>query len=90
MKRDSYKVDGPEEIRACLSCTKETCNNCLNGNTYDRRGAPGKPVIGINGEECVLFVTAAAAAVALNASKSAISKAIARKTKCKGYYWRFA
>ena len=92
MRAGKHKPDSPEEIKACLSCEKSECVNCLRYNYTEPKGnagRPGKPIVAIKGDEWHLFQSAKEAAKAFGTSSSAISAAITRKHRCAGYYWRF-
>lgn len=85
-------LDSPEQIKACLSCTREECVNCLRRNYAESgkaRGRPGRPIIAIKGSEWHIFHTVKDAAEAMGASQSAICGAIRRKNRCSRYYWRY-
>lgn len=93
MKPGMHKTDSPEEIRACLSCTKKECVNCLRENYTEptgKVGRPAKPVVAIRGKEWLLFSSTKEAAEALETNPVTIRAAIRNKFRHKGYYWRFA
>jgi hypothetical protein len=93
MKPGMHKTDSPAEIRACLSCTKKECVNCLRENYTEptgRVGRPSRPVVAIMGDEWHLFKSVKEAAEAFETNQGALRAAISNKRKCKGYYWRFA
>ena len=92
MKPGRVMQDSPEEIKACLSCEKEECVNCLRyrySDTKRKAGRPGSPLAAIKGDECIFFNSIKEAAEAFGITQSAIYSAINNKHRCKDYYWRY-
>lgn len=92
MKPGTWKFDSPEEIRACLSCEREECVNCLRENYVEptgKIGRPAKTVVAIKGKEWILFHSAKEAAETFETTPATIRAAIRNKFKHMGYCWRY-
>lgn len=84
-KDDLGQHDTMEQVRKCLSCEKPECNNC---GTIDRKGRPGKRIVGVAADGTVVrFDSAADAGRALGIDRSNIYGAIKRRSSTAGYRW---
>lgn len=43
-RREHYVVDTPEQVSACLRCSKPECTNCLNRRRGKPRALPSKGI----------------------------------------------
>lgn len=90
-RKSKMREDGPELIAICLDCEKDECSNCLAHNPAN----PGKPrkgrgVIAFrDGEEDMIFDSAADAADFFHVTVGAIQSAAYRGKTSQGYFWRY-
>ena len=85
------KPDSPEQIEKCLNCGKSKCNNCVRFGGDATKPRKTKSVVAYReGEEDMLFASAAEAADFFHVTAGAIRNAAKYgKVSC-DYFWRYA